>query len=319
MNTPYNEIVKSFTREATPEELKQIETWVNASVENKVIYKQLLKIWKLDKAFHFETDTVVSWQKLQNAIEQKKYSQRKTIRFKQWLPYAAAIALILTIGAFFFTPSKTIEYLSVTILDAQREVVLPDGTKVHLNKYSEFSYPKTFDEEQRNVRLKGEAFFEVAKNPLQPFVIKTLQTTTKVLGTSFNLRAYPQENKEIINVATGKVAFSSLQTQEKVLLVANQKGVYDKSKQRVRKSLSNNPNYKAWYDKQFIFDDETFSSVLECLSQSYRVSFKVNHPNLTNERLSVTFEGLKLSEIMDILAVTLQFDYTINNNIVIIK
>lgn len=102
------------------------------------------------------------------------------------------------------------------------KVILPDGSIVWLKAYSKLSYPEQFSDTNREVKLEGEALFEVAENPKKPFVITCGELKTTVLGTSFNIRA---NRKDIeVNVLTGKVALSSEYSDSNMILLPNEMG-----------------------------------------------------------------------------------------------
>lgn len=321
--TPYTEIAKRFNRDASPKEMEKVRVWVDDSMENRRKYKMLLKIWKLNKAFSFDVDNEKAWKRLSKQISQqhKKGGRIQQKALRVFLRCAAALLLLFAIGYIYKQNNDSVEKL-VTIESGEQQcdVLLADGTKVHLNTHSTFSYPKVFSGNKRKVKLCGEAFFKVARNEQKPFIITTSQTQTRVLGTSFNLRAYQEETEETLVVATGKVSFSSLKNKEKVILLANQKGVYSLKKGSVHKRRLEDPNYKAWYNKVFTFDDQTLASIVTCLNQVYGVHLEIKDGQLAQERLSVSFEKRSLNEIMEILSATLDFNYvSVSGKIIIQK
>jgi len=197
---------------------------------------------------------------------------------------------------------------------------LADGTEVFLNRNSELSYPESFDGDKRQVILKGEAFFKVARNPEKPFIIKTAQTKTKILGTSFNLRAYAYESSETLSVVTGKVAFSSLRGKAEVILTPKQVGAYSLDDGKMSKQALKDPNVMAWLDKVFVFNDQSLESIVRSLSRAYGVSIEIQNSSLAKEHLSTSFNALSLDDVLSILSQTLDFEYSrVDSENIIIK
>ena len=137
---------------------------------------------------------------------------------------AAAVLLVFFFaGRFLLNTSGNVTVSAIeqkTANGQQREIKLSDGTVVRLNAGSTITYPKTFSDTLREVTLSGEAFFSVAKNPKCPFIIHTGEIITRVLGTSFNVRAYPENEDVQIAVVEGKVAVNKKQA-----VASEEKGV----------------------------------------------------------------------------------------------
>lgn len=145
-------------------------------------------------------------------LQQKK----KQLNAKLWIPIAAclAIAFAFALNKYLTSnPSQTTSIVNDQIVHVKKGekkyLLLPDGTEVWLNSESTLSFPKEFTAIERAVDLQGEAFFKVTKNPDHPFIISSPRTTTKVLGTRFNLRDYQNEEKSELVVEEGKVSFST--------------------------------------------------------------------------------------------------------------
>lgn len=141
------------------------------------------------------------WRNIQKATLEKR---RRNYR---WMAAACAL-LLLSIGGYrsfpYFNPSQQEMIATKTYQKDIRILHLPDGTRVWVNQNTEIEYPVHFSENERSIVLKGEAFFEVARDPSRPFIITSGAIRTTVLGTSFNVRAYEDKTTEV-QVRTGKV------------------------------------------------------------------------------------------------------------------
>lgn len=157
---------------------------------------------------------------------------------RKWVSMAASIAALIV--SVFFVWNYTAAIKSKSVIEMHKissanisKVILPDGSIVWLKAYSKLSYPEQFSDTNREVKLEGEALFEVAENPKKPFVITCGELKTTVLGTSFNIRA---NRKDIeVNVLTGKVALSSEYSDSNMILLPNEMGVFDKGDQKITK------------------------------------------------------------------------------------
>lgn len=149
-------------------------------------------------------------------------------------------------------------------------LTLSDGTKVWLNSATELKYPVKFVGDERVVHIRGEAYFEVARNPRKPFVVKTgHQMEVKVLGTHFNVSAYEEDRTIATTLAEGKVLVTD--GKQMIDLVPNQQAVFEKTTGHfTRRDVDAYP-YLSWKDGKFIFENETLENIMERVSRWYDV------------------------------------------------
>ena len=216
-----------------------------------------------------------------------------------------------------FSYFNTIGYqVIITQKGDKTDIVLPDNTKVKLNSDSKIKYKKEF--KQRDVYLLGEAFFDVTRNTKKPFAIETQKTVTKVLGTSFNIKAY-QNEVITTSVKTGLVSFcDKKQKKNEVLLKPNNKGSL---------SLNNNltssnceiDHHIGWMNNKFVFENETLENIFKDLSRTYNVEFEFKNKDILNSKFTGKFNNESIIEIIDALSLTGKFAYTKDKNNFIIK
>lgn len=319
---PYDEIAKHLRKDASLEEKEQLRLWIASSNENRKLYKHILKTWRFQDALAFHPKKDEAWRQLEYQLNLQDATKGRRIFLRRALQFAAVILVFMGIGLL-FQPNDFLfgdKMLALKTLEEQKTILLADGTEVFLNRNSELSYPETFDGDMRQVILMGEAFFKVARNTEKPFIIKTTQTQTKILGTSFNLRAYAHESSEILSVVTGKVAFSSLKSNAEVILTPKQEGAYSFEDNKMSKHVFQDPNVMAWLDKVFVFSDQSFMSIVGSLSRAYGVSIEIQNSNLAQEHLTTSFNALSLDDVLSILSQTIDFEYsTVDSEKIIIK
>ena len=206
------------------------------------------------------------------------------------------------------------------------QLLLADGTKVWLNAGSRMAFPSKFSGTQRTVFLEGEAYFEVAHNAAQPFVVKVKEISVKVLGTSFNISAYTADATVETVLMAGKVSLSDNSSKalskDEVILVPNQKALFGKeSRQFDVGAVSDAELYTAWVSGWFLFTQESLFSVLRKLERYYNVQFVCDRDIQPGDLISGKLD-LKdsIEQVMLALADVAGIEYSINeNNITISK
>ena len=157
----------------------------------------------------------------------------------------------------------------VTPKGGQYQISLPDGTKVWLNAASSLSYPASFTGDKREVKLLGEAYFEVAKNKKMPFVVHSKGQEVEVLGTHFNVNAYADEKKTKTTLLEGSVKVKLIDAKAAALLKPGQQSVYDGGQLDVNEIDVS--EVIAWKTGYFLFQDEDISSIMRTIARWYDV------------------------------------------------
>jgi transmembrane sensor len=169
------------------------------------------------------------------------------------------------------------------------EILLPDGTHVFLNAGSRLIYPDFFADKNREVFLVGEAYFEVVHNEKQPFVVQTTDVRVRVLGTQFNVSAYPSENIIETVLSSGKVRLEQNNTgmfSETTELVPGQLAAFNKTKRTTRLKEVDIENYTLWKEGLLKFESTDLSRVVKKLERYYNIRFKYNDPFLGGIKIS---------------------------------
>lgn len=199
--------------------------------------------------------------------------------------------------------AKTTSATLRTPKGGQYRVELPDGTKVWLNAASSLQYPGRFDGDQRKVMLSGEAFFEVAHNPKQPFVVETARQQLSVLGTVFNINAYDEEEQTTTTLLEGKVALQSKAKMGKPILL-------DPGKQSIlladqfKVTAVDKQEAIAWKEGKFVFNGSDIYAVMRQIERWYDVEVTYE-----GDMSNVLFTG-SLSRFADIRTVAEKLELT---------
>lgn len=206
-----------------------------------------------------------------------------------------------------------------TPIQGEYSMILSDGTKVWLNAKSELRYPVKFGKANREVNLKGEAYFEVAKDSSKAFVVHIANgSEVKVLGTEFNVMAYDDEEEVQTTLVEGKVQFA-FNDEQVILLPGKQSGLNRNTNQiEVRKVKTN--QYSAWKDGKFVFSREPLSSVFRKISRWYGVTVKCDDQELLNRRISGMMNKYEnVSELIQLLEEVSPVDIEINKQELIVS
>jgi len=320
-------LLAHIRNQVSPLQKKEVEQWLLASPENQKYYNDLRKIWEKSAQLHANTvvvDVDNAWKKVAQRIGKDQVATKPVIirLFKQ-NPFAriaaVLIVLIAVTGVIYFTSGNGNN--NEQIVFAQNEIVvetLNDGSVVSLNQNSELTYPKLFNENERRVKLKGEAFFEIKPDQLHPFVVElNHQASVTVLGTSFNIRE--NETTTEVFVKTGKVEFASKKS--KVILTAGEKATLNQLTGEIEKNASETLNFNEiyWLDKKLNFQEMKLSGVVQILSAIFDKSIVLENEDTGNCLITTRFEGESLEHILNVIASSFDMEVVINKNGYILK
>lgn len=181
---------------------------------------------------------------------------------------------------------------------------LPDGTDMWLNAGSKVKYSIPFTRESRHLELTGEAYLQVAKNPNSPFIVEAQNTMVQVLGTQFNVKAYPDENNVEIALKEGKVEFYYSKDTGKNLytkLEVNDLVVLNKKNRTITRENGNIESYIAWHKNLLVFDDTPMIEVASKLEKWYGVRVVIADDEILKYKFTTTFANEPLFRVLELL------------------
>jgi len=333
-------LAKYFAEECTDAEVQQISAWMNENAENKDTVAQLKDIWKESQDIppDFHPDVEKAWSNVSNNMKQTSGeipSESKVIQFF-WrrtdilgsISRIAAI-LIVVIGV----PSLIVQlqrgdffnalfanYIDIENPKGKRsEHVLPDGSKIWLNAYSKIRYLKNLKGSKREIALTGEAYFKVVRDTSKPFIVKTRNSVTEVLGTSFNVRAFENDDELEVSVSSGKVSFAIKEQgsgkSNKIVLHPGEKGIYNRERNALSKMTIDGEDHIAWKKSKLLFRKIKMSKVEKMLERWYNIEIEMQNNNLRNCRFTASFLNASLEEVFKIITITLDVEVNEVNGI----
>ncbi|WP_439481238.1 FecR family protein [Cyclobacterium plantarum] len=209
--------------------------------------------------------------------------------------------------------SPVLEYVEhKTIPGVKSHLTLSDGSLVILNSGSELRYIKNFEKGRREVQLRGEAFFSVARDSLRPFIVNSRQTTTTALGTSFNIKAYEGETLDV-SLLTGKVAINrDGHMEEPITLLPGEALKIDTEKDRLEKTGFEHDLVMGWTKKRIIFRETPLMEAIRVLENWYGVQISIKNRPLNQVLLSGKFQDETLENVLEGMKFSARFDFTID-------
>ena len=304
-------LAKHFSAfEMTTEEQDHLSKWIAENREEYEILKAGLEEVKHDKYLDF--DTSKAWDKMGKRIEGK---ETKVFSIKPVLKYAVAagIALLLGIGGFNFFKNST---NFIEIANADQTVLpvdLPDGSVVYLASNTTLSYHNDFTN-HRDLKLKGEAFFDVARDEAHPFIIETDRGSVQVLGTSFDVKTSYQNTT--VSVKSGLVALKNNKQTAIQQLAAGESASCDGT--TISNKMHADPNYLSWKTGVFTFEDTPLEDVVDALNTFY-LDYNIKLSTESDCRLTGHFDNFKIEKFIEAITLSCNLESSKEDHKFILK
>jgi ferric-dicitrate binding protein FerR (iron transport regulator) len=319
-------IIRHLSGELNPEEQANLMNWLASNPKHQSIYNDIKKTWDLTVSYpelnEEDINMKQNWNSISNRIhvlnEIKKPSRILQFRY---IKYAAAAVLAIMVLSWLFI-SKNDDFsqdlMVINTLTASRHmIVLPDQSKVWLHKGAEISFSKDFDD--RNINLKGEAFFDVTHDPLHPFEVFTAGTSVKVLGTRFHLSTDEAGNVNL-HVDEGKVAFTINENEKSQLIVSkNKAATADMDNQTIIARENYDRNMLEWYTGELIFNHDQMSNVIATLERVYNIEIEIEDKAVLGCAFKGSFKKASLDEILHTIAFSLGIEYSLDQETYLLK
>lgn len=331
-------VSRKLANEASNANLAELEQLIARHPELKARYEALCTYWQHEQTGRKnQVDVNAALQKtFQTLNAEENFPQRRaTVKFPSmplWLTIAASVSILLLLAAslrFFsvYQPfTNDVTYVEKHNEKGMRsEILLSDGSIIWLNADSEIHYPEVFDSQTRDIYLSGEAYFDIAPDTTLPFIIHLENNQIRVLGTSFNVKAYKEDDVVETTVVSGKVAFirtgslASKDQKDTLLLTPNFKALYSKQTGKFTKAEVDARLDTAWKDGKLLFKSTQFAEVGKVLERTFGKKVIFANETIRQCRLTATFQDNSLEEIMILIAKTNDYAYEITEKQLIIS
>ena len=232
--------------------------------------------------------------------------------------YAIRTAAVLVIGFLIYTlvvkqggaPGE----VEVIAENKIKVTDLPDDSRITLNENSKITYPEKFEKDERSIQLAGEAYFEVKPATEKPFVVHAQNSIVRVLGTSFNVRAFETETEVSVTVEEGTVRFSDEDDVAYVVLGANEKGILNRETGHIEKYERTEGGEMFWRSRTIIFRDTKLSTVFRTLEKLYDTKIIIINDAISSCMLTGKYEDMDVEDILEKIAISLNLTIQKNNN-----
>lgn len=311
-------LLKYIAGDATDLEKVLITDWLESDPENM---KEFLALRKLHDIAIWHTSPVTE-------TEQRN---AKNVQFQSWrkpyfeiLKYVAIFVIAIAISHFLLSESSQINSIknqSLYVPAGQRaEITLEDGTKVWINANTTLTFPNHFSGPTREVSIDGEGFFDVAKNELKPFIVKTENYHIKVWGTKFDLMAYSGRNNFETSLFEGSVEILKANNSKGILIKPDERVFLEKGELLV--APIDDLNHQLWKEGILSFQDDSFSELIDKLQLYFDMKIEVQNDKILEYRFTGKFrmkDGVE--HILKVLQVRNRFSYVVDEqtNTILIK
>lgn len=321
---------KFFTKSCTYEEARHVIDFLNDKRNSEEVKKLLKSRWNAideNESHHSDLESIYSniilnIQNISPTPEKTRPRTDKLLILKVAASVAIFFACAVALYFYVFSGKPAVATKPVVIKStgvAERLTTrLPDGTFVTLNAQSQLSYVDGFDKKERRVVLNGEAYFEVSKDSLKPFIVKSGPVETKALGTAFNIKAYSNTKNVVVSLTEGKVEVTSEVTAKeapaKQLLMPGEEAHYNHEGNFV---AIRNFDYKSvvgWREGVLVFDNADIDEIKEKLENWFGVEVTLKNRPSQDWSFSSEYKNVSLKDVLDGLKYSKNINYVINDH-----
>lgn len=310
-------LIRNLNGTTSKKELEKLNKWRQLSPENELLMSTLKEKSREPQHPHYES---LEKQIIEAGFHESEVSIKQSTRRYLFYKVAATIALVCITFWAVIKPGVKQE-----VTERQQELVvssnptgqrskisLPDHSVIWLNSESKLTYEKGFTDSVRFIKLEGEAYFEVEPDLNRPFVVETGIVRTTVLGTSFNIRNFPEENSISVALIIGKVRVTDSKADNELFLEPFEQIKFSKNTGSFKMTQFNADLISIWKDGLIYFKKSSFKQVIKTLERSYDVDFDYNNYNLRDWSYTGMFDNISLEIVLTRIGYSEGFSFEID-------
>lgn len=305
-------VIDFLTGEITEEDRLLLDSWLQASSENRDEFKRIQEIWA--SSIDIQVAKRFPYENAFKSFKKRRFNQRRSL-FLRWTAVAAAVVL-LTVGGFIVGNrhvNSSLTAINIEVPFGSRTMItLPDSSTVWLNAGSRLSYRPDFGVNNRNVELDGEGYFDVKHNDNKPFVVISEGIELTDLGTKFNISNYDEETEATISLIEGKASLlNTINDSAPVTLILDNRAILDKNSGMMTVSRHLTSNSKEWINGYIFFDEELMVDIARKLERAYNVKITFSDDAVKQQRFYGNFvrREQNIDEILQDLSSTGKLHY----------
>lgn len=316
-------IVSYLMDEIGEDELAKLKKWAGESESNVSYFDNMKELWisAISESEKEKYDASRGYDRFKERVNTSQ-QRRKHHRSKYLYPFitcCAVCAILFFIGkAIYPNSTKTLQYFYVqSPIASTASFTLPDGSSVRLNAGSRLTYDSKFGKKERLVRLEGEAYFDVQHDERKTFIVETDRLRVTDIGTSFNVKDYPDDKQAEIALVQGKVSLSTSENENSLEMTPGEIAFVEKSSGKTTIRKGGIESAISWISGCYLFEDESLESIAKKLERGFNVNIVIKNKNANNLKFNGYFENGSdgIDKILYTLSQTGKINYSKQNGI----
>lgn len=324
-------LIAYFENNLSDEETREFSILLKIDEQCRQKYEEMAKLRAKSFIPRFESEKASNYAELIKKLSIPCKQKSFTLSPRQWF-YRVAVILLLavttsTTAYYIYNESSLSEQASqLCIMEvpfgSQTKVYLPDGTVVCLNSGSTLKYHSSYAHKKtRDVYLSGEGYFEVKKNPGQPFIVHADQLKVRVLGTVFNVCSYHEDSEVEVDLVEGKVNVSLNADETKnITLAPDECMIYNKKRKEMRKELVDAKKMAQWTTGRLSFVNTSLATIMKDIERRYNVKIVIESEHVKNEIFSGSIDAqLTIDDVLEFIDVDKKYRWTRKGNVIVVQ
>jgi transmembrane sensor len=329
-----NLIARRLAGESTEEENQELQEWLDRSPENALLLHRIEEAWRMGQFRVTVTGQEKAFRNISARLGlnsgHERVTQKKKSPLVWWYSIAAVFILSMCVAGLWWYAKPEGGKKNLAVVDEvvirsnpkgqKSTILLPDGSTVRLNSESYIEYHETFDK-GREVRLVGEAFFKVVHDAAHPFIVRSGDVSVRVLGTSFNVQAFPYEESMSVAVVTGRVLVENESPKfdkKQGVLLPKEMFRIDHKTGAFEKTMYDSEEMLAWKDGILAFRQASFSEIVDRLERWYGVKFVMKRKKPITDGFTGHYKNPSLKLVLEGMSFSSEFKFKIEGDTVLI-
>lgn len=299
-----------FTGEFTDHDSQILNSWLQEEEHNKLLFDQLVDIWQAGSFHNFtgKIDAEKAWKEIQSEIFKNK-KKSATQKFSL-LKFAAVFIMAFILGGlgYYFLKSFQDNMSKTTLVQhsapigSRTFIITPDSSRIWLNAGTILSYNNTFNNHNREVYLSGEAYFEIKRKEKLPFIVNTEDVSVRVLGTSFMITSYPEDEMIQTYLEKGEIMLEVEDENKEFQMLPGEQVVYQKTSKQLDIIKNVHPNIAAWRYGKIYFHNKPLKDIAKNIERCFGVKIRIATTQLEQVNLTMEFEEEGIDEILNYIS-----------------